>query len=169
MAEKENESMESLMNDIRKVTAKQRSSSRTDEVRVMRTMLNDKNFEVAVYDRNKGLVGTRSPREEALKFVADTASAITGIDAKDAKDLAKDYEFSKKDSLFLIENARDFTQTYLSTGRKFPIVQSADAEAALFTKPVAAKEKLTPSGRATVPAYNKVICRSKSPKYNEKK
>lgn len=161
--------MNDLMADIRKVTAKQKAASKVDEIRVMKTMLNDPEFKVAIYDRNKGLIGTRSPREEAVKFIASTAVGITGIDPKAAEDLANKYEFTKKDASFLIDNVRDFTATYVSTGRKFPIIQSPDAEAAVFSKPIASKEKVTPSGRVSVPAYNKIICRSKSPKYNTSK
>lgn len=164
--------MNDLMAEIRETTKKQKSASRVDEIRVMKTMINDPDFSVSIYDRNKGLIGSRCPREEAVKFVASTASAITGLDTKSAEELANNYEFTKKDAIFLIENGRDFNQTYLATGRKLPIVQGADSEAAIFYRPVASKEKTVPnttstgSKTTTVPAYNKVICRSKCPKYN---
>lgn len=163
--------MESLLSEIKEITKKQKAASRVDEIRVMRTMLNDPDFSISVYDRNKGLIGTRCPREEAVKFSANISSAITGLDTKSATELANNYEFTKKDAIFLIENSRDFTQTYLSTGRKLPIVQSEDSEASLLYRHVDAKEKNIPSSDGTkqttmVPAYNKVVCKSKSPKYN---
>lgn len=170
MAE-EKTTMKALMKEIKEVTQKQKSASRVDEVRVMRTMLNDPNFKVSIYDRNKGLVGTRSPREEAVKFVASTSSAITGLDQTQATELANNYEFTKKDAAFLIENARDFTSTYLETGRKLPIVQSEKTEASLIVRHVEKKTKKIPDnlggGTAIVPAFDKVISKSKSPKYNK--
>lgn len=170
MAE-EKVTMKELMSEIKETTKKQKSASRVDEVRVMRTMLNDPKFEVSIYDRNKGKIGTRSPREEAIKFVASTASAVTGLDVAQATELAQNYEFTKKDATFLIENARDFTSTYLETGRKLPMVQSAKTEASLIIRHVDQKTKKIPDnmggGTATVPAFDKVISKSKSPKYNK--
>lgn len=162
------QSMESLMSEIREITKKQKSSSRVDEVRVMRTMLNDPNFSVSIYDKNKGYIGKRCPREEACKFAANLSSAITGLDNKSATELANNYEFTKKDAIFLIENGRDFQQTYLSTGRKLPIVQSETSEAAIFLRHIDEKEKTVPNGKGStkVSAFDKVICKSKSPKYN---
>ena len=164
-------SMETLMGEIKEITKKQKSASRVDEIRVMRTMLNDPEFSVSVYDKNKGLIGTRCPREEAVKFSANVSAAITGLDNKSALELANNYEFTKKDAIFLLDNSRDFMQTYLSTGRKLPIVQAADSEAAILYREVESKEKNIPSSdgtkqTTTVPAFHKVICRSKSPKYN---
>ena len=95
------ENVKKLMGEIQEVTAKQKAASRVDEIRVMKAMLNDPNFKVSIYDKNKGLVGTRCPREEATKFVASTTSAITGLDQAQATELANNYEFSKKDATFL--------------------------------------------------------------------
>ena len=162
--------MAELMDEIRVATQKQCSSSRVDEIRVMRTMLNDESFHVSIYDRNKGYIGQRCPREEAVKFIGNVSAAVTGLETKAAMDLADNYEFTKRDAVFLIENARDFTRTYLATGRKLPIVQAENAEASLLYKSVSSKEKVVPTadgGKHTTifPAHNKVVCRSKSPKY----
>lgn len=163
--------MEELMTEIKEITKNQHSASKVDEIRVMRGMLNDPDFTVSVYDKNKGYIGTRCPREEALKFVVNTATAITGLDTKSAKELVQNYEFTKRDASFLIENGRDFTQVYLETGRKFPIVQGEDSEAAIFLRKIDSKEKSVPDSSTNstkntiVPGYNKVICRSRCPKY----
>lgn len=166
-----NMKMDELMKEIKEITKNQHSSSKVDEIRVMRAMLNDPDFTVSVYDKNKGYIGTRCPREEALKFVVNTSTAITGLDVKSARELAQNYEFTKRDASFLIENGRDFTQIYLETGRKYPIVQGEDSEAAIFLREVKSKEKSVPdsttnSTKSTiVPGYNKVVCRSRCPKY----
>ena len=167
----ENLTMNELMESIRQVTKKQKSASRVDEIRVMRTMINDPDYQVSIYDKNKGYIGTRCPREEAVKFVSNVTSAITGIESKSAYELSKRYEFTKKDACFLLENHKDFTQTYLSTGRKLPIVQSETAEAAIFSKELEERPKSVPDGTGSnktsmIPPYTKVICRSKCPKYH---
>lgn len=159
-----------LMKEIKEVTQKQKAASRVDEIRVMKMMLNDPEYKVSVYDRNRGLIGTRCPREEAVKFVTSTTCAITGLETKSATELASNYEFSKKDAMFFLDNSRDFMETYLSTGRKYPIMQTVDSEAALFIKPVASRVKSNPSSvgaSTTIPSFEKVVCRSKSPKYNK--
>lgn len=158
--------MEELMKEIHEATKKQRSANKTDEVNVMRTMLNDADFSVAVYDRSKGYIGQRSPREESRKFIANITSSLTGIEYKNATELANEYEFSKKDASFLIENGKDFISTYLTTGRKLPLIQTEDSEAALLLRHIDSKEKQVPDGSTTViPEFNKVVCKSKCPKY----
>ena len=158
----ERQTMEQLMSEIREVTKKQKSASRVDEIRVMRTMLNDPDFSVSIYDKNKGYIGTRCPREEAVKFVTNVASTITGLDVKSTQELANSYEFTKRDATFLIENGRDFTTTYLSTGRKLPIVQSEKSEASLILRHVEQREKNVPNannnGVTEVPAFDNVVC-----------
>lgn len=164
------QTMKELMAEIKEVTKKQKSASKVDEIRVMKTMLNDPDFTVSVYDKSKGLIGSRCPREEAVKFAANLCSSITGIDSKSANELASNYEFSKKDATFMIETSRDFISTYLGTGRKLPIVQSQKSQADLLVRQIPAKEKSVPGSNKTtkVPAYDKIISKSKCPKYNNK-
>jgi len=172
------ENMKELMNEIREVTKKQKAASKVDEIKVMKAMLNDPNYSVSIYDRSKGLIGSRCPREEAVSFIASVSASITGLDSNSAKEIAKDYEFTKKDAIFLIENSKDFINTYLDTGRKLPIIQSETTQAALIKKHVESKEKKVSSvlmgnvnnnkvesGTVTIPAFDKVICKSNCPKY----
>lgn len=151
---------------------KQKSQNKGDEVAVAQTLLNDPDFQVGIYDKNKGLIGTRNVHEEAVKFVANISAEITGLDKKTAEDLASQYTFTKKDANFIINTSRDFVQTYLKTGRKFNLVQSEDAEANIFLKATPAKEKLIPTREGTklvkTGAYQKVACKSGCPKYNMK-
>ena len=151
---------------------KQKSQNKGDEVAVAQTLLNDPDFQVGIYDKNKGLIGTRNVHEEAVKFVANISAEITGLDKKTAEDLANQYTFTKKDANFIINTSRDFVQTYLKTGRKFNLVQSEDAEANIFLKSTPAKEKLIPTKEGTklvkTGAYQKVACKSGCPKYNTK-
>ena len=174
----ETQSMKELMAEIKEVTKKQKAVSKVDEIKVMRTMLNDPDYSISIYDKTKGLVGTRCPREEAVAFIASVSSSITGLDSNSAKEIAKDYEFTKKDAIFLIENSKDFIGTYLETGRKLPIVQNETSQAALIMKHVESKDKKVSSilmgnsnnskvesGTVTIPAFDKIVCKSNCPKY----
>ena len=163
--------LEQLVYDIRKSTS-QVAINKVDEVRVMTSMLNDKEFSLGVYDKTQGYIGQRSPHDEAVKFVKNVISGATGLDSKDSMHLAENYEFTKKDANFLLGNMRDFMNVYMSTGRKINIIQSADIDASLFTKPIKATEKLipdkdNPGSTKKVPTlgYTKLVSSSKCPKY----
>ena len=163
--------LEQLVYDIRKSTS-QVAINKVDEVRVMTSMLNDKEFSLGVYDKTQGYIGQRSPHNEAVKFVKNVISGATGLDNKDSMHLAENYEFTKKDANFLLGNMRDFMNVYMSTGRKINIIQSADTDASLFTKPIKATEKLipdkdNPGSTKKVPTlgYTKLVSSSKCPKY----
>ena len=163
------QTMKELMAEIKETTKKQKSANKIDEIRVMRAMLNDPDFQISIYDKNKGYIGSRCPHENATEFVANVCSAVTGIDNKSASELASNYEFTKKDAIFMLETSRDFTNTYLETGRKLPMIQNEKSQAELFVRPVEAKEKAVPGENRTVKVagFDKIICRSKNPKYNK--
>lgn len=160
------------MRQIQEVTRKQKSQNKTDEIIVAQTLLNDPDFQIGVYDKNKGLIGTRNVHNEAVTFITNVTSEITGLDKKSTEDLVKNYTFTKRDAQFLINTSKDFVQTYLQTGRKFNLVQSADSEANIVLKPAPAREKVVPTKDGTklvsTCAYNKVACKSGCPKYNTK-
>ena len=163
------ESMNDVMKQIIESSKKQRSQNRNDEIRVQRAMLNDPNFKVGIYDKKEGLIGERCPREEAVQFIADVSSAITGLDKPTTSKLANDYEFSKKDAQFFINMNKDFISTYLKTGRKYGLVQNEDCEASILYRPTSSREKIIPAKdgfKTTVlPSYTKLISKSKAPKY----
>lgn len=161
-----------LINEIKSNT-KQIAINRIDEVRVMRCMLNDPNFKLAVYDKNMGYIGEKCPREEAVNFVKNIVAGTTGLDTRESKHLAENYEFTKKDSQFLVDNAKDFIQVYTKTGRKMNIIQNEFTEANIYTrnKPVGNKsipDKDNPSKTKiiNIPAYTKLVSESKCPKYS---
>ena len=162
--------MDELIDEIKEITKKQKSISISDEIRVMRGMLNDPDFSINIYDRRKGLIGTRCPREEALNFITNTTSSITGLDRKSTKELAENYEFTKKDAIFFLNMNKDFNQTYLNTGRKIALVQDERSEASVFYRATEPREKLIPDKDGSIktkflPGFNKVIVKSKAPKY----
>lgn len=165
--------LESLVHQIKK-NAKQVAINKVDEVRVMQTMLNDKEYTMGVYDRSIGYIGQKSPHDEAVKFVKGIISGTTGLDTRDSQHLAENYEFTKKDANFLLSNMRDFLNVYTSTGRKINIMQTADTEACLYKKDIKSSKKVVPNKESkdgnsvktviTNP-YTKLVSASKCPKY----
>ena len=165
--------LEEIISDIKKNT-KQRSINKVDEVRVMKSMLNDPEFTIGVYDKSSGYIGQKSPHNEAVKFVKDIVAGTTHLDNKDSQVLAENYKFTTKNANFLLDNMRDFLYVYTNTGRKINIVQSAKSEACLFTKEIGSSNKSVPdkdnpghTKQITTTPYTKIVAVNKSPKYNK--
>lgn len=163
--------LENLVNEIKSNTS-QIAINKIDEVRVMRCMLNDPDFSIGIYERNIGYVGQRCPHNEAVNFTKNIISGATGLDGKDSRHLAENYEFTKRDASFLLDNMRDFLKVYTGTGRKINIMQTENTEACLFTRKIKAGTKTVPdkdnpgtSKQITTSPYIKLISTSKSPKY----
>lgn len=164
--------LEELISEI-KTNSNQVAINKLDEVRVMTAMLNDKDFTLGVYDKLEGYLGQKSPHNNAVKFVTNIISNATGLDKKDSTHLAENYEFTKKDANFLLENMKDFMNVYTSTGRKINIIQNANTEAALFTREIPPSEKLIPdkndrsmTKKVPTKGYTKLISVSKCPRYS---
>ena len=163
--------LEMLIGEI-KENLKQVSINKVDEVRVMKTMLNDAEFNLAVYDKNLGRIGERCPHDEAVNFAKNIISGATGLDNRESKHLAENYEFTNKDANFLLTNMRDFLNVYTYSGRKINIIQNESAEANIFAREVKAGQKSVPDkdnpGQSkvvkTVP-FTKIVSSSKCPKY----
>lgn len=163
--------LETLIDEIKQSTS-QIAINKIDEVRVMKCMLNDPDFSIGVYDKNLGYIGQRCPHDEAVNFTKNIISGATGLDGKDSKILASNYEFTKRDASFLLDNMRDFLQVYTGSGRKINIMQSATTEACLFTKDIKAGSKLVPdkdhpgkTKEINTLSYTKLVSASKCPKY----
>lgn len=168
--------LEQIVSEIKTKTANQISINKVDEVRVMRSMLNDPDFTIGVYDKAQGYIGQKNPHQEAVKFVKNIVAGATGLDNKDAQHLAENYEFTKRDANFLLSNMRDFLYVYTNTGRKINIIQSATTEASLFTKEVGSTTKIVPDKenpgnkkKVITSPYTKLVSSSKCPKYNAEK
>lgn len=114
------------MNDVKALvkeineTRTQTSASAKDEVRVMRAMLNDPTFKVDVWGRS-GIEGQYSPYDEARSMVANIIKDTTKITAKEASDLASNYEFGKQEAAAMVGISKEFINTYIETGRKLPL------------------------------------------------
>lgn len=166
--------LDQLIKEIKKRTNNQIAINKVDEIQVMKCMLNDPDFRLGVYDRNFGYVGDKCPHDDAVNFAKNIISGSTGLDGRESKHLAENYEFTKRDASFLLENMRDFLQVYTSTGRKINIMQTAATEACLYTKSVTAGNKSVPdkenpgkTKQITTSPYIKLVSITKCPKYGE--
>ena len=67
------------------------SASQKDENRVMKAMLNDREFKVDVYSK-EGKVGEYCPAKEVRGMVASIISATTKVASQEAEKLAENYK-----------------------------------------------------------------------------
>lgn len=95
------------------------SASIADEERVMRAMLNDPTYKVGVYDKN-GVIDEYCPFDDARELISSVIVGAAKVEKGEAKQLANDYTFKKSESESMIRIGKEFTNTYLKTGRKLP-------------------------------------------------
>lgn len=145
------------------------SVSKSDEISVMQSMLNDKKFEVALYDRTRGYLGTRSPRETALSMINDALCGVTGMSQKEATELSRDYIFSKRDAARQVSLAKDFIGTYIQSGRKVIVMSDPRGEASINLRYVKERDKKVPDANNNniprtikTPAKIKLVASNKS-------
>lgn len=128
------ENVKSLIQEINQGLS-QKSSSQKDELRVMRAMLNDREYEVSVYGK-EGVEGTFCPAVEARNMIASVISSTTKIPAIEAEKLADSHEFKKNEAASMIGISKEFVNTYLQTGRKLPLGGRETSDVALLQKNV---------------------------------
>lgn len=130
------EKVKELISEIRKNTT-QTSSSMKDEVRVMRAMLNDRDYKVDVYGKD-GVVGQFCPATAARGMVASVMSSAAKIPMAEAEKLADGYEFKKADAVAMIDVSKEFTNTYIQSGRKLPLGGREKSDVSLSLKQIEA-------------------------------
>ena len=112
-------SVKDLIKEINE-TRTQTSASSKDESRVMRAMLNDKDFKVDIYGKS-GVEGQYSPYEDARILVSNIIKDTTKMSSKEASALAEEYEFGKAEANIFIGISKEFINTYMETGRKLSL------------------------------------------------
>lgn len=120
----------------------QTSSSQKDEVKVMKAMLNDKEFSVDIYSNKE--TTKYSPSEDVRSFCTDVISSTTKISKNEASELMEGYEFTKNNASSLINVSKEFVNTYLQTNRKLPLGGRATSNVALSLKTVEKGERTYP-------------------------
>ncbi len=131
-----------LVKEIREGLS-QTSSSQKDEVRVMRTMLNDREYKVDIYGK-EGKVGQYCPAEDARAIAASIISSAAKIPAAEAVKLSESYEFSKNEAILMIDLSKEFVNTFLQTGRKLPLGGREKSNVSLAIKDVESTTRTYP-------------------------
>lgn len=173
------EKVKDLLKEIQKSNSK--GSSRGDEVKVMKAMLNDKDFKVGVYDSN-GKTGDFSPSETARGLVRDIVVNTTKVTKKEAETMAEHYVFSNADANKFVDISKEFINTYTDTGRKINLGKREKYNTSLIKKDVEAHERNFPKAiknskgevtsyeisKVKVPAHTTMKAISKCPDHLKK-
>lgn len=127
---------------IRKIVT-QTASSKKDESRVMIAMLNDKTYEVGVFDNNQK-VGSFCPSKAARDMAASIIMNATKISKEEANNLADEHEFNRTEAEAMIGISKEFVYTYLQTNRKLPLGVRDNIDVGLSLKEVKARKTNVP-------------------------
>lgn len=131
-----------LISEI-KTNLSQTSSSQKDEVRVMKAMLNDREYTVGVYGKD-GKECSYCPSADARQMMAGIMSSAAKIPQSEAEKLMSEYEFKKSDATSMISIAKEFTNSFLQTGRKLPLGGREKSDVSLSLKEVEATTRSYP-------------------------
>ena len=149
---------------------RQASASSKDEVNVMMAMINDKSFKVDELSSTGEVASTYCPAEVAEELAANIIKGATKVTTAEAEELAKNHQFTKKEASAMVTIAKEWTNTYLDTGRKIKfgnregkslVLSQKDKEASVctFPKKVGIDADGTPRyqlAETTIPAYKEV-------------
>ena len=124
-----------LVNEIRGGSNKPKPSSQKDELRVMHSMLNDREFKVDVWGNN-GVEGQVCPAQEAREMISSVISGAANVPSAEASKLADEYEFKKSEAKNMIAISKEFVNTFLETGRKLPFGGRETSDVAIVRKHV---------------------------------
>lgn len=129
---------------------KQCSSSRKDEVTIMRAMLNDTSYQVNIYDKD-GLVDTYNPAQDFKSMAASIISSAVRINRDEASAIMEDYNVSRNQAKTMVNISKEFVNTYVNTGRKLPFGGRERSNFAIAKKDVKATTKMYPKKIGTNP------------------
>lgn len=135
------ENVRELVSGIR-AGLSQKSASQKDELKVMKAMLNDRDYEVTVYGGTEN--ETFCPAREARDMISSVIKSTTKISGEEAAKLADEHEFSNREASSMIGISKEFVNTYLETGRKLPLGGREKSDVSLIQKEVPASERPYP-------------------------
>lgn len=137
------ENVKDLLKEIKEGLSDKVASSQKDEVRVMRAMLNDKDYRVGIYGKD-GKEGEICPSEEARNMITSVISGAAKIPQAEAEKLAEDYEFKKNEAQAMVNISKEFINTYLDSGRKLPLGGRETSNVSLTKKEIPEKVRTFP-------------------------
>lgn len=108
-----------LLNEI-KTGLSQVSSSQKDEIRVMQSMLNDREYVVGVYGK-EGKKEDYCPSAEYRKMLSNVVSSTTKIGKEESAQLVEKYDATKSDAAIMVGISKEFINGYLTSKRKLPL------------------------------------------------
>ena len=136
------ESVKDLVKEIKEGLS-QTSSSRKDEVRVMKAMLNDPSYEVDEYGKD-GVVGTYNPCKDFRNMCASVISSAAKVPQAEAANMMETYEVKKSEASSMVNISKEFVNAFLHTGRKLPMGAREKSDVSLSLKVVAPSTRLYP-------------------------
>ncbi len=155
---KEFSTVKELINNIAE-TRTQTSANTKDEIKVAQAMLNDPTYVVDVYSKN-GVSGQYSPYADTRAMIADIIKDATRVSAREADELARNYQFTKNGAQTMVNFSKEFINTYLQTGRKLPLGAREKSNCSLVKKVKEAKVSTFPVATSVDANGNKVYTSS---------
>lgn len=141
--------VEDLIKEIN-TDLKQCSSSRKDEITIMRAMLNDTSYKIDIYDKN-GKIETYCPAEDFKSMITSIISSAVKINKDEASAIMEDYSVSRPQARTMVNISKEFVNTYVDTGRKLPFGGRETSNYAIAKKDIKATTKMYPKKIGTNP------------------
>lgn len=154
------ETVKGLIEEI-KGTITQVTSSRKDETRVMRAMMNDTSYEVDVYSK-EGKIDTFNPSKAVRAMVASAMSGAAKIPQNEATALVANYEFKRADAENLVDVSKEFINTYVHCGRKLQFGGREKSDISVSLKEIEAGNRPYPKQIGVDAEGNKIFGRGEA-------
>ena len=135
----EKPNLKNLIDDI-KTNLKQCSASSRDETRVMKEMLNDRDFVVTDYSSGE----QHCPANDFRNMITGIVSATTKISKAEADALVSDYDVRKSDAETMVQLSKDFINSSLKTGRKINLGADEKSNISIQLKHIPEAQKKFP-------------------------
>ncbi len=173
------ETVKSCIEEIQK-NLTQKGSSKKDESRVMRAMLSDTSYKVAIYGKD-GLESEYCPAADYKKMCLEIVTDVTHISPEEAIKLIQNRDASKVESDAMVSIAKEFILTYSQTNRKLPLGCREHSDISFIRKEVPETTKSYPRKvgvnedgtpryskvPTTVPAHDTIKVQSGCPMYKK--
>lgn len=173
------EKVQDLLKSINGVTC---TSSKKDEIRVMKAMMNDSSFSVTIYGKD-GKEGEYCPSAAIRNMCATVMSSAAKIPMAEAEHLMESHEFKRAEAEAMIDFSKEFFNTYLQTGRKLPLggrehsnisiaIKHMKGGTRTFPKKVGIDSEGKPiykTGTSFVKPYDSIKVYAPSPSWNDDK
>ena len=137
------------------------TASKKDEVRVMKSLMNDTSYEVDVYGTN-GKEGTLNPSQTLRSFCSSILTNVAKIPGVEAEHLMSNYEFKKSEAEKVIDFSKEFVNTYLHSGRKLPLGGREKSNISIALKVVPPGERSYPKSVGVDKNGNKIYASAKT-------